>query len=252
MSPSISAAPVSITPAAGSPSSCRECATREHCLPAGLDPADLSSFEHTVARRQPLRRHERLYQNGAPLDHLFVVRAGQVKTERPMADGRPQVIGFYLPGQLLGLEALSSRAYRHDAVALCDSIVCAISYPMLLALIQQRGALLQRFHALFGAALARQQTSTLLLGNARAPQRLAAFLLDLATSHHAPAPPAPSFELRMSRDDIASHLGLALESVSRQLTQFRAAGLLDVQNRRIDLLDAAALQAIAISSQEAQ
>ena len=250
MSPSIcvSTAPSTIALAACPPSTCRECTTREHCLPAGLDAADLISFEHTVARRRQLKRHERLYQRGAPLDYLSIVRGGQVKTERPMPDGRPQVVGFYLPGQLLGLEALSSREYRCDAVALCDSTVCEVSYAMLIALIQQRGDLLRRFHALFGTELARQQTSTLLLGNARAPQRLAAFLLDLATSHHAPTPPAPSFELRMSRDDIASHLGLALESVSRQLTQFRAAGLLDVQNRRIELLDAAALQAIAISS----
>ena len=88
----------------------------------------------------------------------------------------------------------------------------------------------------------------LLLGNAKAPQRLAAFLMDLATGHQAQEPPAAAFELRMSRDDVASHLGLALESVSRQLTQFRAAGLLEVQNRRIELLDVDALRAIAHSS----
>lgn len=248
MLPSTLAVPRSEPPGDGPPTACRDCPTREHCLPAGLDSAGLRSFEHTVARRQHLKRHERLYRRGAPLDHLFIVASGQIKAERPMADGRAQVVGFYLPGQLLGLEALSSHIYCCDAVALCDSTVCAISYSMLTSLIQQRTTLLLRFHALFGTELARQQSSMLLLGNARAPQRLAAFLLDLATSHQAPAPPAPSFELRMSRDDIASHLGLALESVSRQLTQFRAAGLLEVQNRRIELLDAEALQAIAISS----
>lgn len=235
-------------PSSADPSTCRDCATREQCLPAGLDPSGLRGFEHTVTRRQHLKRHERLYQRGMPLEHLFIVASGQIKTERPMPDGRPQVVGFHLPGQLLGLEALASHVYRCDAVALCDSAVCAVSYAMLTSLIQQRSTLLLRFHALFGTELARQQSSMLLLGNARAPQRLAAFLLDLAAGHQAPAAPAPSFELRMSRDDIASHLGLALESVSRQLTQFRAAGLLEVQNRRIELLDADALQAIAISS----
>ncbi|SEN19625.1 CRP/FNR family transcriptional regulator, anaerobic regulatory protein [Duganella sp. CF517] len=248
MLPSTSAVPRSEPPGAGLPSTCRDCPTREHCLPAGLDPAELRSFEHTVARRQHLKRHERLYRRGTPLEHVFIVASGQIKAERPMPDGRPQVLGFYLPGQLLGLDALASHSYRCDAVALCDSTVCAISYAMLTSLIQQRSTLLLRFHALFGTELARQQNNMLLLGNAKAPQRLAAFLMDLATSHHAPAPPAPAFELRMSRDDIASHLGLALESVSRQLTQFRAAGLLEVQNRRIELLDADALQAIAISS----
>ena len=245
---STSAVPRYEPPSAGLPSTCHACPSREHCLPAGLDPAALHSFEHTVARRQHLKRHERLYRHGMPLDHLFIVASGQIKTERPMPDGRPQVLGFYLPGQLLGLDALSSHTFCCDAVALCDSTVCAISYAMLTSLIQQRSTLLLRFHALFGTELARQQSNMLLLGNAKAPQRLAAFLMDLATSHHAPAAPAPSFELRMSRDDIASYLGLALESVSRQLTQFRAAGLLEVQNRRIELLDADALRAIAISS----
>ena len=250
MLPSTSAVPRPEQPSTGSSFSCRDCPSREHCLPAGLDPAGLCSFEHTVARRQHLKRHERLYRGGMPLEHLYIVSSGQIKAERPMPDGRPQVVGFYLPGQMLGLDALSSHAYCSDAVALCDSTVCAISYSMLTSLLQQRSILLLRFHALFGAELARQQSNMLLLGNAKAPQRLAAFLMDLATSRQAPAPapPVPSFELRMSRDDIASHLGLALESVSRQLTQFRAAGLLEVQNRRIDLLDADALQAIAISS----
>nr|WP_315397053.1 helix-turn-helix domain-containing protein [uncultured Duganella sp.] len=248
MPPSTSAAPRIRPPCDGLPSTCRDCPIREHCLPAELDPAGLNSFEHTVVRRQHLKRHERLYQRGMALEHLFIVRSGQIKAERPMPDGRAQVVGFYLPGQLLGLEALSTHQHVCDAVALCDSMVCAVSYAMLTSLIQQRSALLLRFHALFGTELARQQRCMLMLGNARAPQRLAAFLLDLAASHQAPAPPAAAFELRMSRDDIASHLGLALESVSRQLTQFRAAGLLEVQNRRIELLDADALQAIAISS----
>jgi len=248
MLPPISALSRPEQPGTGLPCTCRDCPSREHCLPAGLDTAGLYSFEHTVAHRQHLKRHERLYRGGMPLEHLYIVASGQIKAERQMPDGRPQVVGFYLPGQLLGLDALSSHAYGSDAVALCDSTVCAISYSMLTSLLQQRSILLLRFHALFGAELARQQSNMLLLGNAKAPQRLAAFLMDLATSHHAPAPPAPSFELRMSRDDIASHLGLALESVSRQLTQFRAAGLLEVQNRRIELLDAEALQAIALSS----
>ena len=229
------------------PPCCRECATRTHCLAAGLDATALETFEHQVVlRRYELKRHGQLYASGTPFETLFSVQQGQLKAARAMPDGRPQVIGFYQPGQLLGLESLAASSHRCDAVALCDSTACAISYTGLTRMMKQYAALTRRFHQLLGAELDRQQTSMLMLGNAKAPQRLAAFLLDLARSED--GTPSRMVELRMSRDDIASHLGLALESVSRQLTQFRAAGLLDVQNRRIELLDREALRVIAISS----
>jgi CRP/FNR family transcriptional regulator, anaerobic regulatory protein len=232
---------------AGVPPCCRECTTRSHCLAAGLDATALETFEHQVVlRRHTLKRHSQLYARGAPFEMLFSVQHGQMKAERAMPDGRPQVIGFYQPGQLLGLESLAAHSHRCDAVALCDSTACAISYTGLTRMMKQYAALTRRFHQLLGAELDRQQTSMLMLGTAKAPQRLAAFLLDLAKDED--DAPSDTVALRMSRDDIASHLGLALESVSRQLTQFRAAGLLDVQNRRIELLDREALRAIAISS----
>jgi CRP/FNR family transcriptional regulator len=229
------------------PPCCRDCDTRSHCLAAGLDATALDTFEHQVViRRHTLKRHDRLYVRGAPFETLFSVQQGQLKAERAMPDGRAQVIGFYQPGRLLGLESLAALTYRCDGVALCDATACAMSYQGLTRMMKQYAALTRRFHQLVGAELDRQQTSMLMLGAAKAPQRVAALLLDLA--HADGEPPHSTFELRMSRDDIASHLGLALESVSRQLTQFRAAGLLAVQNRRIELLDPAALHAVAIAS----
>lgn len=228
------------------PPCCRDCDTRSHCLAAGLDATALEAFEHQVVlRRHELKRHQRLVARGAPFDTLYSVQHGQLKAERAMPDGRPQVIGFYQPGRLLGLESLAANTHRCDVLALCDSTACAISYTGLTRLMKQYAALTRRFHQLVGAELDRQQTSMLMLGTAKAPQRLAAFLLDLADG--GAGEPADTVELRMSRDDIASHLGLALESVSRQLTQFRAAGLLDVQNRRIKLLDRGGLRAIAVA-----
>ena len=228
------------------PPCCRDCATRSHCLASGLDATALETFEHQVVLRRPaLTRHQRLVARGAPFDTLYSVQHGQLKAERAMPDGRSQVIGFYPPGRLLGLESLGADTHRCDAVALCDSTVCAISYPGLTRMMKQYAALTRRFHQLVGAELDRQQTSMLMLGAAKAPQRLATFLLDLADDSGAHA--CDAVELRMSRDDIASHLGLALESISRQLTQFRGAGLLEVQNRRIRLLDRQGLRNIAVA-----
>lgn len=226
---------------------CRDCDTRSHCLAAGLDTTALETFENLVViRRHDLKRHGQLYCHGTPFETLYSVQRGHMKVERAMPDGRPQVVAFYQAGQLMGLESLAAQAHRCDAVALSDSTACAISYTGLTRMMKQYAVLTRRFHQLVGAELDRQQTSMLMLGNAKSPQRLAAFLLDLAKGED--GAPLHTVELRMSREDIASHLGLALESVSRQLTLFRNAGLLDVQNRRIALLDRGGLQAVAVSS----
>ena len=231
------------------PPRCLDCDTRRHCLAAGLDATGLDAFEHhVVLRRHVLKRHQRLVARGAPFDTLYSVQQGQLKTERAMPDGsRRQVIGFHQPGRLLGLESLGANSHRCDALALCDSTVCAISYPSLTRMMKQYTALTRRFHQLVGTELDRQQTSMLMLGTAKTPQRLAALLLDLADGGGDDGCPADTVTLRMSRDDIASYLGLALESVSRQLSQFRAAGLLAVHNRRIDLLDRERLRGIAMA-----
>jgi CRP/FNR family transcriptional regulator len=226
---------------------CTQCTARSHCLSSALPALTLNDYEELIAFRKPLRRHQQLMTRDAPFEHLYAISDGQIKTETTAPDGSVHVTGLYLPGEVLGLESLGAGRYTADAIALCDSTVCAIHYRDLTALMARESDLLSRFHALCGAQLARQQTAMSLLGGARAPQRIAAFLLELGQRHAALGESPTLFNLRMSREDLGSYLGLALESVSRVLTRFRADGLLCVSNRSIVLRDVAGLQALAAS-----
>jgi len=227
--------------------SCKHCLARQHCLSARLEGEALDSYEQLVCFYN-VPRQTRLVTRGAPLTQLYSVRQGQFKTETRTPGGASQVTGWYLPGQMLGLDALADAHYVSDAVALCDSAVCAIPYQALMTAMAADPALLGQFHQLVGEELVRRQSAMLMLGSARAPQRMAAFLLELAQQQAKGQEKA--LRLCMPREDISSYLGLAVESVSRLLSRFRAEGLITVSNRAISLLDVPRLRQLAMPADE--
>lgn len=231
--------------AAEPPANCRHCPALQHCLPAWLDEAGITEFERVVVRRLAIPRHQRMFGLDAPFEYLYAIRSGQFKGQRASPGGGAQITGFYMPGELLGLEAISTGQHASEAVALTDSTVCALPYAMLTPLLGRHPPLLKQFHHVLSGEIARQQSTMLLLGNARAPQRLAAFLLDQGARSAAQGDSADRFALRMSRDDIAAYLGLTGESISRLLSMLRQDGILNVSNRAIDILDAARLREVA-------
>lgn len=223
--------------------SCSHCLARQHCLSARLEGDALNNYEHLVCFYN-VPRQTRLVTRGAPLTQLYSVRQGQFKSETRTPGGAMQVTGWYLPGQMLGLDALADAHYVSDAVALCDSAVCAIPYQALVAAMAADPGLLGQFHQLVGEELVRRQSAMLMLGSARAPQRMASFLLELAKGQE------KALRLCMPREDISSYLGLAVESVSRLLSRFRAEGLITVSNRAISLLDVPRLRQLAMPADE--
>ena len=230
---------------------CAACHRRALCLPSGLAGRALDDFERTVAQRRPVARHERLEAGGTPFGRLHAVLSGQFKLQRAAPDGGMQVLGFAMPGELLGLDGIATGLYGSDAVALSDGVVCAISYPALEALMAQQTALARRLSHLLSASLAQRQEQMLFLGNARAPQRLARLLLELGARYGERGGSATAFQLCMSREDLAAYLALTVESVSRLLSMFKQNGLLAVSNRAIALLDTAGLRAIAALPEQA-
>lgn len=225
--------------------SCTNCPWRAICLPAGLDGAALDTFSLVVAARRTVVRNERLHTAGAPFGTLYAVLCGEFKTQCAAPSGGKQLTAVVMPGELLGLDAIASGRYESDAVALSDSMVCAIPHAALAALVVRQPVLALRFHALFSAETARRQRHALLLGKSSAPQRLALLLLDLSTRYAARGGSATAFHLSMSREDIAAYTCLTVESISRLLSRFKQAGVLDVSNRDIVLNDPAALRALA-------
>ncbi|WP_310735049.1 helix-turn-helix domain-containing protein [Azohydromonas aeria] len=197
-----------------------------------------------MSTQRAVPRGQRLFQAGDALTALYAVRTGFFKTCTAAEDGRTQVTGFQMPGDLLGLAALETGRHTVDAVALEDSQVCVISCAPLAQASEAGHALQRQLLRGMSRIVNRDHAVMLLLGGMRARERLAAFLLDLAQRLQALGWSGAALVLRMTREDIGSYLGLTLETVSRAFSAFQAQGLLEVRQREIHLLDPQGLRRV--------
>ena len=224
---------------------CSNCNLREICLPLGLTQAELEQIDgRLVSTRRKVARGEALYRAGDRFESVYAVWTGFFKTSVASTDGRDQVTGFQMGGELMGMDGIGARRHEVDAVALEDSQVCVIPFEELEALSRQVPSLQQQFHRVLSQETVRSYGAMLLLGSMHAEERLAAFLLNLTHRLSARGFSASSVVLRMSRADIGSFLGLKLETVSRTFSKFQANGLLFVQHRQIRITDPVGLQQI--------
>ncbi|MCX7945436.1 MAG: helix-turn-helix domain-containing protein [Hydrogenophilus sp.] len=221
---------------------CAQCNLLELCLPVGLPPEELKKLDALVSLRRRIARHQSLFQANAPFEALYAVRAGFFKTTLTLSDGREQVTGFQMSGELLGLDGISSGRHAVTAIALEDSEVCVLDYSRLETLIHEIPPLMTQFHKILSREIVREQGVMTLLGSMRAEERLAAFLLNLSQRFAARGFSPTQFRLRMTREEIGSFLGLKLETISRTLSAFQEAGLIDVDRREITLLNRDALR----------
>jgi CRP/FNR family transcriptional regulator len=221
---------------------CSSCNLRELCLPVGLSRPDLERLDSLVSVRKSVPRGETLFRTGDPFDSLYAVRTGFFKTCISSEDGRDQVTGFQMAGELLGLDGISTDRHSCDSVALEDSQVCVIPYAHLEDLSRDFGELQHQFHKIMSREIVRDHGVMLLLGSMRAEERVAAFLLNLTQRLEARGFSASSLVLRMTREEIGSYLGLKLETVSRTFSKFQDEGILEVKQRQICILDASGLK----------
>jgi CRP/FNR family transcriptional regulator len=227
---------------------CSSCKLRELCLPLGLSGEELTRLDTLVARRRSVVRGHALFRLGDPFRALYAVRTGFFKTSIAAEDGREQVIGFQMAGELLGLDGIATDAHACDAVALEDSQVCIIPFDQLESLSHELGELQHQFHRVMGREIVREHGVMLMLGRMRAEERLAAFLLSLSERLRRRGFSAESLILRMTREEIGSYLGLKLETVSRTFSKLQADGLLEVQQRHVRLVDLEGLQRLVDGS----
>jgi CRP/FNR family transcriptional regulator len=226
------------------PNRCAECRFSGMCLLRGLEPADVALFDGIV-RRHRIGRDVYLYRIGQPFTSLYAIHFGHFKTAQVDRRGAQQVTGFAMSGELLGLDAIAGGHHACDAVALEDSEVCEIPFARLQELFGKIPHLLQQFHCMMSQEIQREQALMLVLGNMRAEQRFACFLLNLSERYAQRGYSPVSFQLRMSRDDIGGYLGLTIESVSRLVAKFRNNGWIRLDNRKLEIADRAALEALA-------
>jgi CRP/FNR family transcriptional regulator len=221
---------------------CSSCSLRELCLPAGLDAREMERVDRLVNRRRRLARGEHLYRAGAPLAALYAIRSGFMKSCVLHDDGREQVAGFHMAGDLLGFDAIGSGRHISDTVALEDSEVCEIPFPHLERLARELPSLHQQLNRVLSREIARDYGVMLLLGSMKAEERLAAFLLNLSQRFAARGYSPYEFRLRMTREEIGSYLGLKLETISRVLSRLQQEGAIAVRHKNVKILDAEALR----------
>jgi CRP/FNR family transcriptional regulator len=222
---------------------CSTCNMRELCLPVGLSREDLERIDNRlVASRRKVGRGETLFRTGDRFDSMYAVWTGFFKTVVGSKQGREQVTGFQMAGELIGLSGIDSGFHEVDAIALEDSQVCVIPFAEIEKIGREVPALQVQLHKMMSREIATDHQVMLQLGSMHAEERVAAFLLNLMHRLEARGFSASSVLLRMSREEIGSFLGLKLETVSRTLSKFQASGFLAVRQRQIEITDAPGLQ----------
>ena len=223
---------------------CSTCSLRELCLPVGLSADEMRELDNIIGQGRPIKRGEGLYRAGEPFRSLYAVRVGFFKSSVISEDGREQVTGFHMSGELMGMDAISSDTHTCDAIALEDSEVCELPFAEIEDLARRVPNLQRHLYKVMSREIVDDHKVMLLLGNMKAEERLAAFLINLSHRFAVRGYSATSFHLRMTREEIGSYLGLKLETVSRILSRFQEQGLIKVQNRLIEIIDQDGLKRI--------
>jgi CRP/FNR family transcriptional regulator len=220
-------------------------------MPLGLSEEELQRLDDLVATRRKIARGDSLYRNGDKFSALYAIRTGFFKTTVAVEDGRDQVTGFQMAGEVIGLDGIVSEYHTCDAVALEDAEVCVMNFDRIEDLSREINALQRHVHKIMSREIVREHGVMLLLGSMRAEERLAAFLLNLVQRLHARGFSQSELVLRMTREEIGSYLGLKLETVSRTFSKFVEEGIVEVKQRHVRILNSDALKLI-VNSQSCQ
>ena len=221
---------------------CSTCAFSQACLSQGMDKTALMDLHVLVEHVGPLHAGEHVFREGDPFTAIAAVRTGTVKTYHIDRDGHEQVLGFHLPGEVIGLNAIHDDRYPCNAVALDTVMLCRFSFPKISVLAARVPGLQRELFRLLSRDIGR---AALLAGDWTADQRVAAFLVGMSRRLAARGFSASHFQLTMARTDIANYLRLAPETVSRVLRRMQDDGLLAVERRAVSLLDRERIEALA-------
>lgn len=223
---------------------CQECSLSDLCLPHGMETGEINQLDEILKRKQPFQPGQHLFRPGDNSNSIFAVRSGALKSYCITEDGDEQVLGFTLPGELVGLDGLAGECYASASVALETSSVCELPFDQLEELCHKLPGLQKQMMRLLGKEISSDQHMLMLLGKRNAEERLASFLLSLSSRYKARGLSADEFNLPMSRQDIGNYLGLAIETVSRLFAHFQEDKLLTVNRKQIKILNQAALKSM--------
>lgn len=230
-------------------SNCQNCSLTQFCLPTGLDKNELEQLDNMTKQRHPIQRGTFLCRTNEPMHALFAVRSGSMKTFYTETNGKHQINGFMLPGDIIGLESITKRCHGNNAVALETTSICEIPFISTERLSATFPTLQHQLFRVLSNAIATEQSHNR-LRNKRAQQRIATFILQLSDKFERLSFSANNYKLSMTRSDIANYLGLAVETVSRIFTQLQKHDLITIENKQVTIHNHEKLHQLADSTTE--
>jgi len=221
---------------------CQQCGIYSLCLPMGLSSGDIDQLDSIIKRRRPLKKGEHLFQAGEDFHAIYALRSGSIKSYLLNEDGEEHIVGFKMPGDLVGLNGINGKKYLNSAKALETSSVCEIPFEQLENLGHEIPGLSHHLIEIMSKEIQEEHHKVAMCSKMPADARLASVIHTLSERFQERGFSAEEFNLSMSRNDIANLLGLAVETVSRLFTQFQEEGILEVDRKHIRILNQAKLQ----------
>ncbi|MDT8404164.1 fumarate/nitrate reduction transcriptional regulator Fnr [Sulfuriflexus sp.] len=224
---------------------CEDCGVRRLCLPVSLEGEALTLMDRLVKRRTPLKKGDYIYRTGDRFHSLYALQYGAIKSYGLTVEGKEQITGFHLTGEVLGLDAIDSSLHSCNAVALEKTEICELPFDALEQLEKEVPSLQHDLACIMSREIRRDQGMLMMIGGSSAEQRLARFLLNLRERMLKRGFDGNQLRLPMTRQDIGNYLGLAFETISRQLAHLQEIGMLEIDNKTIRLLDISGLESLA-------
>lgn len=213
-------------------------------MPMGFNPEDMKKLDEVVETRRKVKQGATLFSMGDAFTSLYAIRTGFFKTSVSNEEGRQQVMGFQMAGEMIGLDGIVTDYHSCSAIALEDAEVCVMPFANIEKLSRELPALQRHVHKIMSREIVRENGVMMLLGNMCAEERLAAFLLNMGQRLHARGFSQSEFVLRMTREEIGSYLGMKLETVSRTFSKFSDEGIIEVKQRYVRIIEQEALKKI--------
>ena len=226
-------------------SSCTNCVMGQFCLPHALTNEELDRVSDLVKNRTKLKKNDRLYQHGEKMNAIYNIRFGSLKSEYSTEEGQRQVVGFHLPGDMVGLDSLDTNIHQTTATAMEDSEACIIRFDEFESLSYQIPSIAKHFQRNLSREIGKAYHHVLSLGNDKAQEKLVYFILDLSDRKIFRGSNGLEFELMMGREEIASFLGMQIETVSRTLTKLIKAKLIEVSYRHLKIINMNSLRTLS-------
>ena len=225
--------------------SCQDCRMSALCMPLAIHAGELERLDNIIQRGKPLQKKQHIFYAGDKFRSVFAVRSGSIKSYCVSDDGKEQVTGFYLPGEIFGWDGIAHQQHSNTAIAMETSSVCEIPFERLEELSLAIPSLQRHFMQLMSKEITSDQRLITLLSKNSAEQRIAALLLSLSDRLHRQRLSATQFRLPMSRADMGNYLGLTVETVSRVFSRFQTTGLIEADKKELQILNLKALRDLA-------